>query len=211
MSRQSILLCRVGTEYSESPTKGESSIELNRRGIPARKRKKNSLIYGSDDLVSIPVKSPKKKIIGTPSKEAPKKGRLTPGYDDNIDIDTNIDTFEDDSDFEKELESYSEDFYSEAEKSKVNSGAKGKKLGEKSKSKLELEEEMSLTNRLNAQRLGVALRNLLKLPKAHKWVCFEFFYSNIDRFVFVSLSLVTPNSCYLAGSCSVEKMTSKSV
>ena len=36
--------------------------------------------------------------------------------------------------------------------------------------------------RHNAQRLGVALRNLLKLPKAHKWVCFEFFYSNIDRY-----------------------------
>jgi hypothetical protein len=37
------------------------------------------------------------------------------------------------------------------------------------------------TFRHNAQRLGVALRNLLKLPKAHQWVCFEFFYSNIDK------------------------------
>merc|ERR1719319_637754 len=41
-----------------------------------------------------------------------------------------------------------------------------------------------MANRLNAQRLGVALRNLLKLPKAHKWVCFEFFYSNIDKVLF---------------------------
>ena len=47
--------------------------------------------------------------------------------------------------------------------------------------KEELDEEMSTANRLNAQRLGVTLRNLLKLPKAHKWVCFEFFYSNIDK------------------------------
>lgn len=39
----------------------EGGIELNRRGIPARKRKKNSLIYGADDLVSIPIKSPKKR------------------------------------------------------------------------------------------------------------------------------------------------------
>ena len=30
-----------------------NGIELNARGIPARKRKKNSLIYGADDLVSI--------------------------------------------------------------------------------------------------------------------------------------------------------------
>lgn len=31
------------------------------------------------------------------------------------------------------------------------------------------------------QRIGMRLRNLLKLPKAHKWVCYEWFYSNIDK------------------------------
>lgn len=35
-----------------------------------------------------------------------------------------------------------------------------------------------------AQRIGVRLRNLLKLPKAHKWVCYEWFYSNLDRPLF---------------------------
>lgn len=34
------------------------------------------------------------------------------------------------------------------------------------------------------QKIGMRLRNLLKLPKAHKWVCFEWFYSNIDRVLF---------------------------
>ncbi|XP_018331210.1 protein lin-9 homolog isoform X2 [Agrilus planipennis] len=34
------------------------------------------------------------------------------------------------------------------------------------------------------QKIGLRLRNLLKLPKAHKWVCFEWFYSNIDRCLF---------------------------
>ena len=48
------------------------------------------------------------------------------------------------------------------------------------------EEKISALKRLNAQRLGVALRNLLKLPKAHKWVCFEFFYSDIDKVLFCS-------------------------
>ena len=31
------------------------------------------------------------------------------------------------------------------------------------------------------KKLGVRLRNLLKLPKAHKWVCYEWFYSNLDQ------------------------------
>lgn len=41
--------------------------------------------------------------------------------------------------------------------------------------------ELSTPERENAQALGAALRNLLKLPKGHKWVCYEFFYSNIDK------------------------------
>lgn len=36
----------------------------------------------------------------------------------------------------------------------------------------------------SGQRIGMRLRNLLKLPKAHKWVCFEYFYSNIDKALF---------------------------
>ncbi|XP_060551610.1 protein lin-9 homolog isoform X2 [Ruditapes philippinarum] len=35
-----------------------------------------------------------------------------------------------------------------------------------------------------AQIIGVRLRNLLKLPKAHKWVCYEWFYSNLDQPLF---------------------------
>ena len=32
-----------------------------------------------------------------------------------------------------------------------------------------------------AQSNGMRLRNLLKLPKAHKWVCYEWFYSTLDQ------------------------------
>lgn len=35
-----------------------------------------------------------------------------------------------------------------------------------------------------AQKVGMRLRNLLKLPKAHKWVCYEFFYGNLDKPLF---------------------------
>lgn len=49
------------TDSDASPVKKDPGIALNLRGIPARKRKKNSLIYGADDLVNIPIKSPKKR------------------------------------------------------------------------------------------------------------------------------------------------------
>ncbi|XP_063079051.1 protein lin-9 homolog isoform X2 [Engraulis encrasicolus] len=35
-----------------------------------------------------------------------------------------------------------------------------------------------------SQRIGLRLRNLLKLPKAHKWCIYEWFYSNIDKPLF---------------------------
>lgn len=36
-----------------------------------------------------------------------------------------------------------------------------------------------------AKKIGQRLRTLLKLPKAHKWVCFEWFYANIDQPLFL--------------------------
>ena len=56
---------------SDSPKMSKGGLELNRRGVPARKRKLNSLIYGMDEMVSIPVKSPKKRnsnAVKTPTK-----------------------------------------------------------------------------------------------------------------------------------------------
>ncbi|XP_075003354.1 protein lin-9 homolog isoform X2 [Calonectris borealis] len=35
-----------------------------------------------------------------------------------------------------------------------------------------------------SQKIGLRLRNLLKLPKAHKWCIYEWFYSNIDKPLF---------------------------
>ena len=41
---------------------------LNNRGIPARKRKPNSLIFGMDDKISIPVKNTEKNTVKSKSK-----------------------------------------------------------------------------------------------------------------------------------------------
>lgn len=40
------------------------------------------------------------------------------------------------------------------------------------------------TDKRIGQRIGLRLRNLLKLPKAHKWVIFEWFYSFVDKPLF---------------------------
>ncbi|XP_014672166.1 PREDICTED: protein lin-9 homolog [Priapulus caudatus] len=37
-----------------------------------------------------------------------------------------------------------------------------------------------------AERLGARLRNILKLPKAHRWVCHEWFYASIDNVLLAS-------------------------
>nr|XP_044618723.1 protein lin-9 homolog isoform X2 [Equus asinus] len=43
---------------------------------------------------------------------------------------------------------------------------------------------MSTPDKKASQKIGFRLRNLLKLPKAHKWCIYEWFYSNIDKPLF---------------------------
>lgn len=57
-----------------------------------------------------------------------------------------------------------------------------KKYGSNNQSPLPLPQHSQ--DRKIGQKIGMRLRNLLKLPKAHKWVCYEWFYSNIDRCLF---------------------------
>jgi hypothetical protein len=155
----------------DSPMTSKSGMALNRRGLPARKRKLNSLIYGSDDLVSIPIKSPKKRGPKTPIKS-------------NVDVDVEA------------ADNSAEDLADSLPSSPVKSPSKkkAKKVVRRSSKKIPTSEvvvknepfdpELSSPEKKSAQRLGVALRNLLKLPKGHKWMCYEFFYSNIDKVLF---------------------------
>ena len=81
--------------------KNEEGIELNSRGIPARKKKKNSLIYGADDLVSIPVKSPKKKVVQKSAREPEKsKKEIKPRLKTFEVEDEDEDEYEDDEELE---------------------------------------------------------------------------------------------------------------
>ena len=58
--------------------KQDNNIRLNRRGLPARKRKKNSRIFGVDDVVSIPVRTPKKKSSPLKAKSPVKSSTKPP-------------------------------------------------------------------------------------------------------------------------------------
>ncbi|XP_041927901.1 protein lin-9 homolog [Alosa sapidissima] len=40
--------------------------------------------------------------------------------------------------------------------------------------------DFAVPDKKASQKIGLRLRNLLKLPKAHKWCIYEWFYSNID-------------------------------
>lgn len=51
------------------------------------------------------------------------------------------------------------------------------------KQEKEPDKQLTSPDRKIGQKIGMRLRNLLKLPKAHKWVCYEWFYSNIDKYV----------------------------
>ena len=82
--------------------KNEEGIELNSRGIPARKKKKNSLIYGADDLVSIPVKSPKKRGVQKPAREPEKSKKEIKTRLKRFEVeDEDEDGFEDDVELEE--------------------------------------------------------------------------------------------------------------
>lgn len=58
------------------------------------------------------------------------------------------------------------------------------KRGNNKEQKSLVESSQPAPDRKIGQKIGMRLRNLLKLPKAHKWVCYEWFYSNIDRTLF---------------------------
>ena len=170
---------------------------MNRRGVPARKRKRNSLIYGQDDLVSIPVKSPKKRgpknpselatassstaAISSPSMETPKESpKKTPK------LVLSAKSTPTKTSPKKRLNFDEPPKNENKTDERPGSGQLTPKKSPKKKVKQEQgsDLELSTPEKVHAQSLGVALRNLLKLPKAHKWVCYEFFYSNLDKILF---------------------------
>lgn len=139
-------LQRVGEPTPPKPPSTIPAQVLNRRGMPARIRKKNRLFF-DDDIVNTPHHRPpsaKKQAKATPTKKH--KAPLLKHKD-------------------------------------VKSPIKRQMTSKDSKDNLNLP-PLHSPDRKIGQKIGMRLRNLLKLPKAHKWVCYEWFYSNIDRTLF---------------------------
>eukprot|EP00093_Oithona_nana_P001448 01448.XXX_2455_5579_1 [CDS] Oithona nana genome sequencing. len=176
-----------------SPKMSKGGLQLNKRGIPARKRKLNSLIYGTDDLVSIPIKSPKKRGPKTPSKvnkDFYVKLKVSNVYKvfllQNQKLFVKITRDKLIFQVDKKANVVKRTPKSSAKKaaSTVALASSSASNDNKTTALEPFDPELSSPEKKSAQRLGVALRNLLKLPKGHKWVCYEFFYSNLDQVLF---------------------------
>ncbi|XP_053972621.1 protein lin-9 homolog isoform X2 [Hylaeus anthracinus] len=155
-------LQRVGALPPPKPNPPTQPVQvLNRRGMPARIRKKNKLFY-DDILVNHPHHRIKKDPSQPDTKQSPKKiprpspakkqNRITnePRKNNNMltqPLTPTVTPIKQEKEPDKPLQPSSPD----------------RKIG---------------------QKIGMRLRNLLKLPKAHKWVCYEWFYSNIDKTLF---------------------------
>lgn len=178
-------LHRVG---SAPPKKKRSTPfqKLNARGRPARIRKKNSKYDDENEEGKSPTKgSPQKKppapktpttsAKSSPVKSAKKSGTRSKKTEDSEDEG-------DDEEEEEDAESSASEKSLPPPPKSVKKSAK-KKILKTTITSTESANMPSIDKKL-CQRIGLRLRNLLKLPKAHKFVMYEFFYSNIDRAIF---------------------------
>ncbi|OAD61737.1 Protein lin-9 like protein, partial [Eufriesea mexicana] len=154
-------LQRVGTQPPPKPNPPSQPVQvLNRRGMPARIRKKNKLFY-DDILVNHPHHRIKKDPSHPDAKQSPKKvSRPSPAKKQNRII-------------------------NEPRKNNMLSQPISSTMTPiKQEKEPDKPMQPSSPDRKIGQKIGMRLRNLLKLPKAHKWVCYEWFYSNIDKTLF---------------------------
>lgn len=138
-------VAKLQAAKQQQPARNVELQLLNRRGTPARVRKKNRLFY-DDEIYNLTL-TKKELTSRTPLKVAtpnskPKSKTPTPA---------------------KRLLKKAIPCRMPASETKV----------------------MSNVTTRHSQLIGLKLRNLLKLPKAYNWVCSEWFYSNIDRSLFL--------------------------
>ncbi|XP_059352848.1 protein lin-9 homolog isoform X2 [Daphnia carinata] len=208
-------LKRISEVNSSSASKVTGSttsnpITLNRRGIPARIRKKNPLFFDDDTIVNQSTnKSPRKSTKSNSGISASSHAIQSASQTSTTKIIKRGHTRSAPGSATGTPERRSGSNASTPVKSTSRMKAKLKKMKVKPSFKLpekQKSEPLSVGRRPrnivnvaalpsvaaiaveqeaeDLKKLGVRLRNLLKLPKAHKWVCYEWFYSNLDQALF---------------------------
>jgi protein lin-9 len=182
----SLGLHRVGTA---PPKKKRTPLQkLNARGRPARIRKKNSKYDDeNEEEPKSPAKGSPKKGAASPTKapasalkatEGPRRrGRKRLASREEEEQEEEVEQDEEEEDEDEEMES-------DVSEEKPPPKKRGPKKKSITNQKLEAQ-LLSTIDKKACQRVGLRLRNLLKLPKAHKFVMYEFFYSSIDRSIFL--------------------------
>ncbi|XP_059490619.1 protein lin-9 homolog [Neocloeon triangulifer] len=169
------------TKKGEKPTPDLAATVLNKRGMPQRIRKKNRL-YENDDIVTPTKQSPKKATAVTPATPKPTPPSTPKVTTPKIAMKSTPKVVP-----TPPVASTSKD--KEEVKEKEKEPPKKKETKPQSEKKVKgvsilTSDTFVAPDKKIAQKIGVRLRNLLKLPKAHKWVCYEWFYSNLDRPLF---------------------------
>ncbi|XP_014102398.2 protein lin-9 homolog [Bactrocera oleae] len=199
-------LRRVGTAPPPKPQPQQPIQMLNARGMPARIRKRNRLFF-DDDIINDdkPLRmslSPRKMPIKanasphkTPTKVLKKRKGVVSRY-----------MRSDEKKKSAEMTTPTRERHSSAAGSSANTTPKSS-TRHSGISITPATSTTTLTHIIPAdkkigQSIGLRLRNLLKLPKAHRWVIFEWFYSFLDKALFegendfqVCLSESFPNLC----------------
>ncbi|XP_059616782.1 protein lin-9 homolog [Phlebotomus argentipes] len=152
-------LHRVGTKLPPKPAPTQPIQVLNARGMPARIRKKNRLFY-DDNIIND--KPPPKQSPRKLGKRSPIKVLQTPS---------------------RIMKRGRMKLKFPGKQSPSSGKVLGRMRGQMGRPVTTPSPTQPLDKKLG-QRVGMRLRNLLKLPKAHKFVSYEWFYSTIDKPLF---------------------------
>lgn len=181
-------LHRVGTVLPPKAQPQQPIQVLNARGMPARIRKRNKLFF-DDDIINdtkaqrqSPIKrsnvkaspSPIKFPISSPSKHLKKRKGTVSKYLKSPASKAALQAIDTPKSPKVSAASVSSN-QQPSSASKTTIASTSNDAGGSAASVI------SALDRSIGQRIGLRLRNLLKLPKAHKWVSYEWFYSYIDK------------------------------
>lgn len=168
-------LHRVGTKIPAKRPRTKPLQTLNARGMPARLRKKKNFYDDHQEDVK-PKLSPQKRTASLTKglKRTAKQARQQTHNDDDDDDEDHDDNDDDDNDDEDEDEDFRPQRIKKERPSAVVPFENVVNFDTMSEKEIQL----------NTELVGRRLKNLLKLPKAHKFVMFEWFYSNLDQVLF---------------------------